>query len=196
MTKCNFWENHWSRKRLYISYISKALYYKGSKNFPKKIFFCSTNFIYIELPNAHPHHIANFDKFNIYFIDNPDIIVEKYDLDQNKNIEEVIGDTFKPKLKKKNMTETDKLSFLVRTIDHDKSVVPLGEYKMIPANEKRRNYLFEGISSENLDKKEKYEHFRQFESNEKKDKIAIGKAVFDFDFDFLDSIADNPIKDS
>ena len=176
-------------------YISKALFYKDSKNFPKKkYFFCSTNFIFSELPDVQPHHIDNFDKFNTYFIGNPDFILEKYDLDQNKNLDEVIGDTFKPKLKKKNMTETDRLSFVVRTIDHDTSVVPVGAYKMLPINEIRRNDLFEGISSEDLDKKEKYVHFRPVESNEKKDKIAMGKAVFDFDF--LDSIIDDPIKDS
>lgn len=176
-------------------YISKALYYKGSQNFPKKkYFFCSTNFIFSELPDVQPHHIDNFDKFNTYFIGNPDIILEKYDLDQNKNLNEVIGDTFKPKLKKKNMTETDRLSFVVRTIDHDTSVVPVGAYKMLPINEMRRNDLFEGISSEDLHKKEKYVHFRPVECNEKKDKIAMGKAVFDFDF--LDSIADDPIRDS
>ena len=176
-------------------YISKALYYKGSQNFPKKkYFFCSSNFIFSELPDVQPHHIDNFYKFNTYFIGNPDIILEKYDLDQNKHLDEVIGDTFKPKLKRKNMTETDRLSFVVRTIDHDTSVVPVGAYKMLPINELRRNDLFEGLSSEDLDKKEKYVHFRPVESNEKKDKIAMGKAVFDFDF--LDCITDDPVKDS
>ena len=92
------------------------------------------------------------------------------------------------------MTETDRLSFVVRTIDHDTSVVPVGSFKMLPINELRRNDLFEGLSSEDLDKKEKYVHFRPVENQEKKDKIAMGKAVFDFDF--LDSIADDPIKDS
>jgi radial spoke head protein 9 len=177
-------------------YISKALYYKGFQNFPKKkYFFCSsTNFIFSELPDIQPHHIDNFYKFNTYFIGNPDIILEKYESEQNKNLDEVIGDTFKPQLRKKNMTETDRLSFVVRTIDHDTSVVPVGSFKMLPINELRRNDLFEGLNSEDLDKKEKYVHFRPVENQEKKDKIAMGKAVFDFDF--LDSIADDPIKDS
>ena len=177
-------------------YISKAIYYKGFQNFPKKkYFFCSsTNFIFSELPDIQLHHIDNFYKFNTYFIGNPDIILEKYESDQNRNLDEVIGDTFKPKLKRKNMTETDRLSFVVRTIDHDTSVVPVGGFKMLPINELRRNDLFEGLSSEDLDKKEKYVHFRPVENQEKKDKISMGKAVFDFDF--LDSIADDPIKDS
>jgi len=53
------------------------------------------------------------------------------------------------------MTETDRLSYVVRTIDHDTSLVPVGAYKMLPASELRRNDLFEGLSSEDLDKKEK-----------------------------------------
>ena len=195
--KCDemqFWGIIYGAEKDY--YISKALYYKGYLNFPKKkYFFCSSsNFIFSELPDIQPHHIDNFYKFNTYFIGNPDIILEKYESEQNQNIDEVIGDTFKPKLKKKNMTETDRLSFVVRTIDHDTSVVPVGGFKMLPINELRRNDLFEGLSSEDLDKKEKYVHLRPVENQEKKDKIAMGKAVFDFDF--LDSIADDPIKDS
>ena len=177
-------------------YISKAFYFKGYKNFPKKkYFFCSSsNFIFSELPDIQPHHFDDFYKFNTYFIGNPDIILEKYDSTQNKNINEVIGDTFKPQLKKKNMTETDRLSFVVRTIDHDTSVVPVGGYKMLPITEIRRNDLFEGLNSDDIDKKEKYVHLRPVENQEKKDKIAMGKAVLDFEF--LDSIADDPIKDS
>ena len=154
-------------------YISKAFYFKGFKNFPKKkYFFCSSNnFIFSELPDIQPHHFDNFYKFNTYFIGNPDIILEKYDLAQNKNTDEVIGDTFKPQLKKKNMTETDRLSFVVRTIDHDTSVVPIGGYKMLPIGELRRNDLFEGLSSQDLDKSEKYVHLRPVENQEKKDKI-------------------------
>ena len=177
-------------------YIAKALYYKGFKNFFKKqYFFCSgNNFIFSELPNIEPHHFDNFYKFNTYFIGNPDIILEKYDSSQNRNIDEVLDDTFKPQLKKKNMTETDRLSYVVRTIDHDTSIVPVGAFKMLPISEIRRNDLFEGLSSEDLDRKEKYVHLRPVENQEKIDKITMGRAVFDFDF--LDSIVDDPIKDS
>ena len=177
-------------------YIGKAFYYKGYKNFPKKkYFFCSSNnFMFSELPVIQPHHFDEFYKFNTYFIGNPDIILEKFDSTPNKNTNEIIGDTFKPILKKKNMTETDRLSFVVRTIDHDTSVVPVGSYKMLPISEIRRNDLFEGLSSDDLEKKEKYVHLRPVENQEKKDKIEMGNAVLDFDF--LDSIAEDPIKDS
>ena len=80
------------------------------------------------------------------------------------------------------MTETDKLYFIMRTIDQDTSVVHVSAYKMVPINEMRRNDLLEGISTEDLDKKEKYVHFRQVESSEKRDKNAMDKAAFEFDF--------------
>ena len=196
--KCDemqFWGIIYGAEKDY--YIAKALYYKGYPQFPKKkYFFCSSsNFIFSELPSLNPHQIPNFHKYNTYFIGNPDIILEKYDSGNSSNFdEENEGDSFRPRTKKKNMTETDRLSFVVRAIDRDCAVVPVGGFKMMPINELRRNDLFEGLNSEDLDKKEKYVHFRPVENQEKKDKIAMGKAVLDFEF--LDSIADDPIRDS
>ena len=196
--KCDemqFWGIIYGSEKDY--YIAKALYYKGYPYFPKKkYYFCSSsNFIFSELPSVYPHHIPDFHKFNTYFIGNPDIILEKYDSEKINNLDdEMAGDYFKPKTKKKNMTETDRLSYVVRAIDRDTSVAPVGGFKMMPINELRRNDLFEGLNSEDLDKKEKYVHFRPVENQEKKDKIDMGKAVLDFEF--LDSIVDDPIKDS
>ena len=190
--KCDemqFWGIIYGSEKDY--YIAKALYYKGYPQFPKKkYFFCSSsNFIFSELPSLQSHQIPNFHKFNTYFIGNPDIILEKYESNNAADYdEENEGDSFRPRPKKKNMTETDRLSFVVRAIDR------VGGFKMMPINELRRNDLFEGLNSEDLNKKEKYVHFRPVENQEKKDKIAMGKAVLDFEF--LDSIADDPIKDS
>jgi len=174
-------------------YISEAIYYKGNK-FPKrKFYFCSSsNFSFSELPEIQKHHIEEFKNFNSYFIGNPDIILKKFSDNRNTNIEEQIGDTFKPNLKLKNLTESDRLSFVVRSIDHDCSVVPLGGFKMLPTNEIRRNDLFDGLSSDEIGKIENYFHFRKIESQNKKDMIDMGKAVFDFSF--LDSLSDDELK--
>ena len=173
--KCDemqFWGIIYGSEKDY--YIAKALYYKGYPQFPKKkYFFCSSsNFIFSELPSLNSHQIPNFHKYNTYFIGNPDIILEKYESNNSLNIdEETEGDSFKPKLRKKNMTETDRLSYVVRAIDRDCSVVPVGGFKMMPINELRRNDIFEGLNSEDLNKKEKYVHFRPVE----KEKNIIGK---------------------
>ena len=78
------------------------------------------------------------------------------------------------------MTETDKLYFIVGTIDQDTSVVHVSAYKMVPINEMRRNDLLGGISTEDLDKKEKYVNFRQVESSEKKIKMPWAKLILIF----------------
>ena len=149
------------------------------------------NFIFSALPNIQSHHFDNFYKFDSFFIRNPDIILEKYDSTQNKNINEVKSDTFKPRLRKKKMTEIDRLSYVVRTIDHDKSIVHMRAYKILHISELRRNDLFKGLSYEDLDKKEKYVHLRPVENQVKKDKIAMRRAIFDFKS--LDSINEDPI---
>ena len=174
-------------------YISEALYYKGNK-FPKrKFYFCtSSNFSFSELPEIQKHHLKEFKNYNTYFIGNPDIILKKFSDNKNTNIEEQIGDVFKPNLKLKNLTESDRLSYIVRAISHDCSIVPLGSFKMLPINEIRRNDLFEGLSSDELGKIENYFHFRKIESQNKRDMIDMGKAVFDFSF--LDSLSDDNLK--
>ena len=174
-------------------YIALAIYYKGFKFPKKKFYFCSSStFLFSELPEIQSHHLNEFSKFNTYFIGNPDVILEKFSDNKNININEQIGDIFKPNLKLKNLTESDRLSFVVRTIEHDTSIVPLGGFKMLPINEIRRNDLFEGLSSDELDKIENYFHFRKIESQNKRDMIDMGKAVFDFSF--LDSLSDDNLK--
>ena len=174
-------------------YIALAIYYKGFKFPKKKFYFCSSStFSFSELPEIQSHHLNEFSKFNTYFIGNPDVILEKFSDKKSINIEEQMGDIFKPNLKLKNLTESDRLSFVVRTIEHDTSIVPLGGFKMLPINEIRRNDLFEGLSSDELDKIENYFHFRKIESQNKKDMIDMGKAVFDFSF--LDSLSDDNLK--
>jgi hypothetical protein len=61
-------------------------------------------------------------------------------------------------------------------------VVSVRAYKMVSINEMRRNDLFEGISTEDLDKKEKYVNFRQVESSEKKIKMPWTKLLLNLIF--------------
>jgi radial spoke head protein 9 len=94
------------------------------------------------------YHLKDAIKFNTYFIGNPDVILENYDEsvhDYHENVSDD-EDTFKPTLKKKNFTESDRLAFLIRSIDYDCCVVPEGAFKMLPINEIRRNENFTGIN--------------------------------------------------
>jgi radial spoke head protein 9 len=132
-------------------YIALAIYFKEHQLFPKKKFyFCSSsNFIFSEMPEVLDHHLKDMERFNTYFIGNPDIILEKYDsIEENKQVDfeesNENEEIFRPKFRLKNLTEGDRLSYLVRSVDHDTNVVPEGAFKMLPINEMRRNDTFTG----------------------------------------------------
>ena len=44
------------------------------------------------------------------------------------------------------MTETNRLSFAIRTIDKDLTVLPVDEFIIIQINKLRRNDLYEGFN--------------------------------------------------
>ena len=56
------------------------------------------------------------------------------------------------------MTETNRLSFVIRTINKDLTVLPVGKFIIKQINKLRRNDLFEGFNQIDLNKKEKHVH--------------------------------------
>ena len=58
------------------------------------------------------------------------------------------------------MTESNRLSFVIRTIYKDLTVLPVGEFIITQINKLRRNDLFEGFNQIDLNKKEKYVYFK------------------------------------
>ena len=49
------------------------------------------------------------------------------------------------KSEKRNITETNRLSFVIRAIDKDLTVLPVGKFIITQINKLRRNDLFEGF---------------------------------------------------
>ena len=151
-------------------YIAMAVYFKSHKYFPSKHFYFtqSTTFSFSELPQIHKHHLPFFGKHNSYFIGNPDIILEKF------------------ASKEKNLTEGDRLSYVVRKIDSETSIVPVGSVKLLPNKELRLNDNFEGLTKEEVADLNMFCHFRKIRTQDKVESVLTGKAVFEFDF--LDSV--------
>ena len=58
------------------------------------------------------------------------------------------------------MTETNRLSIVIRTIDKDFKVLPVCEFIITQINKLRRNDLFQGFNQIDLNKKEKYVYFK------------------------------------
>ena len=58
------------------------------------------------------------------------------------------------------MNETNRLSFVIRTINKDLTVLPVGKFIITQINKLRRNVLFEGFNEIDSKKKEKYVYFK------------------------------------
>ena len=64
------------------------------------------------------------------------------------------------KSEKRNITETNRLSFVIITINKDLTVLPVGKFIITQINKLRRNDLYEGFNEIDLNKKEKYVYFK------------------------------------
>ena len=58
------------------------------------------------------------------------------------------------------MTETNRLSFVIRTINKDFTILPVSEFIIIQINKLKRYDLIEGFNQIDLNKKEKYVYFK------------------------------------
>ena len=58
------------------------------------------------------------------------------------------------------MNVTNRLSFVIRTIDKDFKILTVSEFIIMQINKSRRNDLFEGFNQIDLNKKEKYVYFK------------------------------------
>ena len=165
--------------------------YNGKYEFPeKKFFWCSSgNFSFSEMPQLNEQHAEAVDKMNGGFSGEHDkvlISVEKKEEGGEEGKEEG-GEEAKPKdenaseseeedavkVEPKNLTELDRLAFVVRAIENDAHVVPHGAFKLTPVHEVRRNEAFKGLRKEHALDVLSYFHFRNVQDKEKKDQICL-----------------------
>jgi len=100
-------------------FIALAVFYEGNFQFPlKKYFFCnSVSYIFTELPEIGQEQIDDAQRFNTYFVGNPDIILEKYNDNSGGDSYQCIPnslkelhpelqrhDLYQPRMGKKNFT--------------------------------------------------------------------------------------------
>lgn len=111
-------------------------------------------------------------------------------------IPENLDDTVEivPVVVPKNFTELDRLAYIVTAIENDTHVVPNGSFKIIPKHEIRRNVSFKFSDSNSLGDINKYSHFRNVQSLEKKVIIETDESVFREDI--FDPIAEDKPKGS
>ncbi len=89
------------------------------------------------------------------------------------------------------IAESDRLHYIVRAIETDCNIVPVGAFKLTTDHEVRRNETFKGLDEFRAFDISSYQHFRNVLSQEKKEGLERDDAIFKPNF--LDSaVGDDP----
>jgi hypothetical protein len=152
--------------------------------FPVKKFFwaLSKDFEFTELPELNDQHKAAVNNATAYFEGNPKkklVSVKKEGDDGGeggdgrakgeegeaaavKNQENLsdLSEEEEIKIPPKDLTELDRLTFVVYAIENDCSIAPVGAFKMTPTHQVRRNEAFRGLSGSEAGQLQNFLHFR------------------------------------
>jgi len=194
-----FWGKIEGTERDY--YIALGLNFRGNYEFPfKKYFWSSNEFKFSELPAINPEYKDKVGSFRQPFTGRPEEILIQVTGDQEeeppqqeppKEEEEVkqqrdpladTDDEAEIKVPPKNFTELDRLAYIIRAIDIDCAALPVGALKLSPTHELRYNDTFKGLSIAEASDLNNYQHFRPPLTEEKKEFITRGDAIFQLNF--------------
>jgi len=161
-------------------YIALGLSFHDQYEFPLKRFYYATsnNYHFKVLPNIIPEFADTAENFRNLFTGNAesvlfnkkegggeegdapppeeppktevDSLADTEDLEEERN-RRVPPDIFK---------EIDRLAYVVRAIENDCSVTPIGAFKLTPTHELRYDDNFEGLGITEVDKMQNWQHFR------------------------------------
>jgi len=91
------------------------------------------------------------------------------------------------KVPPKDLTEVDRLKYVVLAIENDCQIAPVGAYKMTAQHQVRRNEAFKGLDSSASTDLNSYLHFRNVQTDEKK--ALLDEPSAPFNSNFLESIS-------
>lgn len=204
-----FWGKIFGDKSDY--FIAECLHFQGKYEFPDKHFYWATSKDYKFYPLPDPLEQHNqFADMTDAFSGDPIKIIKNLEAPEGEGEENAaakegegegeddLADSTSEddavKVPPKNFTELDRLAFVVRAIENDCQIVPLGSVKLTPKHEVRRNEAFRGLCKEKSQCLNSYVHFRSVQDGDKKNKNEMDDAIFQPDF--LEAISADPIKGS
>lgn len=190
-------------------YIAVGLVYTGQFEFAqKKFFYCLSNdFNFSEFPGLNSSQKEMVDRDRSFFLGEPNRKLKKAGAGEEnadepppeeEKVEEEDGekkadagsDVSEPeeiKVPTKDLTEVDRLRFVVSAIENDCQICPVGSFKMTAQHELRRNEAFQGLSESESLNLNSYAHFRNVQADQNKRKLDEPSAPFNKQF--LESIS-------
>jgi radial spoke head protein 9 len=162
-------------------------YTRKTHGFPSKNFFwaSSSNYIFASLPGPLEKFTSQFNELNVFFTGEHDRIV----IEQPVSAPVVVDEDLV--LPSKMVTELNRLSHVVHSIENNCAVVPRGSYKFTPLKETVRNEGFKGLNRDNAFALGSWQHFHPASQHDKVSIMQRDEAVYNNGF--LDEIvADYP----
>jgi len=168
--RVNFWGRIRGVERDF--YIVVGMRFKERITFPERHYFwCYDDFFLSPLKETCAENCQWLSDLNGYFSGQHDRVLRNESFD-TQGAELVIGKDGKPSMtmddasikargnQVKPITELDRLSYIVRLIDHECAVVPNTAYRCTPNDEIRSNMHFKGLTAAEARCVKNYCHFR------------------------------------
>jgi radial spoke head protein 9 len=179
-------------------YIAMGVTYSKQYEFPTKSYYfaSSADMVFKKFRDLNTQHEGEYDGLTGPFIGNAahihksvepetkddDVDDKKADDTQRDPLEDTPEEDPNAGFVPINLTEEDRLLYTVLAIENDCSIVPQGALRLTENHEVERNVSFKGLSAENCFTLNKYSHFRNVQSQEKKRALMEDDAVFAADF--------------
>lgn len=166
-----------------------GLTYTDQYEFAQKKFYwaLSNDFNFMELPELNDQHTEFINRDKSFFMGEPNRNLKKSaDGEEEQQEEEPpaedeedgdgepkendsnLSEAEEIKVPPKELTEIDRVRFVVSAIENDCQMAPVGAFKMTAHHQLRRNEAFRGLSEEQALSLHSYIHFRNAQSEESK----------------------------
>ena len=184
-----------------------GLTYSGQFEFPvKKFYWClSTDFTFGEMPDLNDQHRDYIDRDKSFLTGEPfrklkqtgddeekeeeapaEEEGEGEEGDEKKELDSNISDPEEIKVPPKELTEIDRLKYLVLAIENDCQCSPVGAFKMTAQHQLRRNEAFKGLTCDESLSLGNFSHFRNVQDGRTRKKL--DEPSVSFNKKFLESI--------
>ena len=158
------------------------------------------------MPDLNDQHKEHIDRDKSYFTGEPQRKLKQVEGEEGeaeppaedagddedgdkKELDSDVSEQEEIKVPPKELVELDRLKYVVLAIENDCQIAPVGAFKMTSQHQVRRNEAFKGLDASQTLSLDNYLHFRNVQTQVKKD--ALDEPSAPFNAKFLESISED-----